>query len=128
MSKPHIASFQNQLGDFSASPRLLLLAGMAIVAGICGADSAYVLLKLIALCTNLAYFQSVSFVTRSFPASLPLWTIAHVEVTASRVTMSVAYPGYGGRVTYVIRSTAAPLVGALVHAWANRNRRAALRL
>jgi len=75
MSKPHIASFQNQLGDFSASPRLLLLAGMAIVAGIGGAISAYVLLKLIALCTNLAYFQSVSFVTRSFPASLPLWTI-----------------------------------------------------
>ena len=62
------------------------------------------------------------------PEELPLWTIAHVEVTASRVTMSVAYPGYGGRVTYVIRSTAAPLVGALVHAWANRNRRAALRL
>jgi CIC family chloride channel protein len=76
MSKPHIASFQNQLGDFSASPRLLLLAGMAIVGGIGGAISAYVLLKLIALCTNLAYFQSASFVTRPFPASLPLWTIA----------------------------------------------------
>lgn len=62
------------------------------------------------------------------PEELPLWTIAHVEATTSRVTMSVAYPGYGGRVTYVIRSTAAPLLGALVHAWANRNRRAAVRL
>jgi CIC family chloride channel protein len=30
MSKPHLASFHNQLGDFSASPRLLLLAGMAV--------------------------------------------------------------------------------------------------
>ncbi len=62
------------------------------------------------------------------PEELPLWTIASVDATASRVTMSVAYPGYGGRVTYVIRSTSAPLLGALVHAWANRNRRAAMRL
>ncbi len=29
MSKPHIASFRNQLGDFSASPRLLLLTPFA---------------------------------------------------------------------------------------------------
>ena len=61
MSKPSIASFHNQLGDFSASPRLLLLAGMAVVAGWGGAAAAYVLLKLIALCTNLAYFQTASF-------------------------------------------------------------------
>ena len=33
MSKPHIAAFQDHLGDFTASPRLLLLAGMAAVAG-----------------------------------------------------------------------------------------------
>jgi chloride channel protein, CIC family len=75
MSKPHIASFQNQLGDFSASPRLLLLAGMAVVAGCGGAAAAYVLLKLIALCTNLAYFQTASFAPRPFPDHLPLWTI-----------------------------------------------------
>ena len=75
MSKPHIASFQNQLGDFSASPRLLLLAGMAVVAGCGGAAAAYVLLKLIALCTNLAYFQAASFAPRPFPEHLPLWTI-----------------------------------------------------
>ncbi len=75
MSKPHIASFHNQLGDFSASPRLLLLAGMAVVAGCGGAAAAYVLLKLIALCTNLAYFQTASFAQRPFPDHLPLWTI-----------------------------------------------------
>ena len=33
------------------------------------------------------------------PEELPLWAIALVEATASRVTMSVAYPGYGGRMT-----------------------------
>src|SRR3569833_824653 len=75
MSKPHIASFQNQLGDFSASPRLLLLSGMAVVAGWGGAAAAYVLLKLIALCTNLAYLQAASFIPRPFPEHLPLWTI-----------------------------------------------------
>jgi H+/Cl- antiporter ClcA len=75
MSKPHIASFHNQLGDFSASPRLLLLAGMAVVAGCGGAAAAYVLLKLIALCTNLAYFQTASFAPRPFADHLPLWTI-----------------------------------------------------
>ena len=75
MSKPHISTFQDHLGDFTASPRLLMLAGMAVVAGCGGAVSAYLLLKLIALCTNLAYFHTVSFVTRDFPAHLPVWTI-----------------------------------------------------
>src|SRR3569623_665348 len=75
MSKPHIASFQTLLGDFSASPRLLLLSGMAVVAGWGGAAAAYVLLKLIALCTNLAYFQAASFIPRPIPEHLPLWTI-----------------------------------------------------
>ncbi|HEY1876877.1 MAG TPA: chloride channel protein, partial [Rhizomicrobium sp.] len=75
MSKPQIAAFQDHLGDFSASPRLLLLAGMAAVAGLGGAVAAYVLLKLIALCTNLAYYQTVSIVMRDFPVRLPLWTI-----------------------------------------------------
>jgi H+/Cl- antiporter ClcA len=75
MSKPQIAAFQDHLGDFTASPRLLLLAGMAAVAGLGGAVAAYVLLKLIALCTNLAYYQTVSTVMRDFPARLPVWTI-----------------------------------------------------
>jgi hypothetical protein len=34
------------------------------------AVAAYVLLKLIALCTNLAYYQTVSTVMRDFPARL----------------------------------------------------------
>ncbi len=75
MSKPPIAAFQDHLGDFTASPRLLLLAEMAAVAGLGGTVAAFVLLKLIALCTNLAYDQTVSTVMRDFPARLPLWTI-----------------------------------------------------
>ncbi len=75
MSKPHISAFQDQLGDFTASPRLLMLAGMAVVAGCGGALAAYVLLKLIALCTNLAYFHAASFESRPFPAHLPISSI-----------------------------------------------------
>jgi CIC family chloride channel protein len=75
MSKAQIAAFQEHLGDFTAGPRLLLLAAMAAVAGAGGTVAAFVLLRLIALVTNLAYYQTVSTVMRDFPAHLPLWTI-----------------------------------------------------
>ncbi len=52
-----------------------MLAGMAVVAGCGGALAAYVLLKLIALCTNLAYFHAASFESRPFPAHLPISSI-----------------------------------------------------
>lgn len=49
------------LGDFTTSPRVLLLAAMAVVIGSAGVASAWVLLKLIALCTNIAYHGRLSF-------------------------------------------------------------------
>ena len=73
MSKSH-AHFQD-LGDFTADSRLLLLAAMAMVVGVVSALAAWMLLKLIALCTNIAYYQYVSTTLRSFPATLPAWTI-----------------------------------------------------
>ena len=57
---------------------------------------------------------------------LPLWLIAAVQVTMTSVTMTAAYPGYGGRATYVIRSAAAPQLGVVLRKWSNRNRRAAM--
>ncbi len=44
------------LADFTADPRLLMLAGMALVVGTGGAFAAWVLVKLIALVTNLVWF------------------------------------------------------------------------
>jgi CIC family chloride channel protein len=44
--------------------------------GVGGALAAWLLLKLIAVCTNIAYHQTFSTVLTSFPATLPLWTIA----------------------------------------------------
>lgn len=67
---------RDNLRDFTADRRLLLLTAMAVVVGVAGALAAWVLLRMIALFTNLVYFQHVSAVLPSFPDHLPLWTIA----------------------------------------------------
>jgi chloride channel protein, CIC family len=91
-TKP-IVHRKDMLRDFAADPRLLLLAAMALVAGTMGAFAAWVLLKLIALCTNLAYFQHFSDATVHFDGMhLPLWTIA-VPVAGSLIVGFMAYFG-----------------------------------
>ena len=70
------AIFRDTLRDFTADRSLLKLTAMAVVVGTAGAFSAWVLLRLIALITNLVYFQRVSAETVSFAGRhLPLWTI-----------------------------------------------------
>jgi CIC family chloride channel protein len=64
------------LRDFTATPRLVQLALMAAVAGTFGAAAAFVLLKLIALFTNLAYWGRLSAAPASIPLHLSPWTIA----------------------------------------------------
>ena len=51
------------LRDFSADRRLLVLSAMAVATGSFGAGAAWVLLKLIALVTNFAYFHVYSTAT-----------------------------------------------------------------
>ena len=66
----------DRLRDFTADRRVLLLTALAVVAGLGGAAAAFILLKLIALFTNLAYLQRPSFEAVTFAGhSLPLWTI-----------------------------------------------------
>ena len=48
------------LADFTSDPRLLILAGMALVVGTGGAFAAWALAKLIALVTNFVWFGVVS--------------------------------------------------------------------
>ncbi|WP_022681563.1 chloride channel protein [Sphingobium bisphenolivorans] len=48
------------LGDHSADRRMVMLAAMSLVAGIGGAAGAWVLLKLIAIATNLFWFGRLS--------------------------------------------------------------------
>jgi len=54
---------RDTLRDFSADRRMLLLCAMALVTGTLGAMAAWALVKLIALCTNLAYFHVISTTT-----------------------------------------------------------------
>ncbi len=58
----HPASHSPLPGDFTTDTRVLLLAGMAIVIGLAAVVTAWALLDLIALCTNLAYAGRWSFV------------------------------------------------------------------
>lgn len=46
-----------RLGDFTTSPRVILMSALAIVIGILGAVVALILLRLIGLFTNLLFFQ-----------------------------------------------------------------------
>ena len=48
------------LGDFTATPRMLAIAGLAAVIGVLGAGLAAALLRLIAFFTNLFFFQRLS--------------------------------------------------------------------
>jgi chloride channel protein, CIC family len=51
---------RGKLGDFTADRRVLVLIGMAFLVGSAGAAAAWVLLKLIALVTNLVWFGRLS--------------------------------------------------------------------
>ncbi|HWD17905.1 MAG TPA: chloride channel protein [Verrucomicrobiae bacterium] len=51
---------QSRLADFSADRRMLLLSAMAVAVGAISAVVAYVLLWLIAVITNLAFYQRLS--------------------------------------------------------------------
>ena len=44
------------LGDFTTNPRVLFIAAIAVVVGIGGVISGVILLQLIRLVTNIAYF------------------------------------------------------------------------
>lgn len=64
------------LGDFTLDTRVLLLAAMAVVVGTGGVASAWILLRLITLCTNVAYFHDFSFAPHDLvDATLGPWTI-----------------------------------------------------
>ena len=54
---------RDTLRDFTADRRMLMLCAMALVTGTFGAMAAWALVKLIALCTNLAYFHVISTTT-----------------------------------------------------------------
>jgi len=66
----------DHLRDFTATPRMLQLAAMAAVTGTFGALAAWVLLRLIAIITNLAYLHRFGTILPPMPAHLPLSSVA----------------------------------------------------
>ena len=88
-SSPSTHGVCDTLRDFTADRRLLLLCAMALVTGCLGAWAAWVLLKLIALVTNIAYYHVISTTTTY---------LSHAKLTPS----SILIPVVGGLVVGVI--------------------------
>ena len=70
--------------------RLLLLALVAAALGLIGGGAAYVLIKLIALLTNLALFHRVSWELPSFRNFHPDWTLVPAAVAGGLVVSLMA--------------------------------------
>jgi CIC family chloride channel protein len=67
---------RGMLGDFTADRQVLVLIGMALVVGSAGAGAAWLLLKLIALVTNLVWFGRLSTASVSMAQASPgLWMV-----------------------------------------------------
>ena len=65
MRRARAAAPPGGLGDFTTTPRVLLISGLAIAIGLVSACVALALLRLIALFTNLFFFQRLSFAPAS---------------------------------------------------------------
>jgi H+/Cl- antiporter ClcA len=93
MNQPNsILSGKGALGDFTATPRMLAIAALAAGIGVLGAVLALFLLRLIAFCTNLFFFQRFSTANAS-PADnhLGAWVILVPVVGAMIVGIMARY-------------------------------------
>jgi CIC family chloride channel protein len=78
-------TISNELGDFTTTPRLLRISGLAILIGTLSAFVALALLKLIALFTNIFFYQRFS-VSPSLPEGNHLgWLAVLVPVTGGLI-------------------------------------------
>ncbi|HUB48936.1 MAG TPA: chloride channel protein [Acetobacteraceae bacterium] len=65
------------LGDFTTSPRVLVISAIALVVGLGGTVSGVILLNLIRLVTNIAYFGRFTAANLELGTTpLPLWSVA----------------------------------------------------
>ena len=71
------AAVDAQRGDFTASPRVLVVTVMAVFVGVASAFVALALTKLISFFTNIFYYQRVSFGEFTSPAGnhLGVWAV-----------------------------------------------------
>ena len=82
-----------ELGDFTANWRILPISLLAIVTGLVGTGMAWLLLRLIGLCTNLFYFQRIDFSMAS-PAHNQLgWLALFVPIVGALMVGLIARYG-----------------------------------
>ncbi len=81
------------LGDFTTEPRVLMITGISVIVGVAGCIAGVILLQLIRLTTNVAYFGRFSFAHfRLEHSPLGLWTVL-VPVVGSLVVGLMARYG-----------------------------------
>jgi chloride channel protein, CIC family len=77
-----------KLGDFTATPRMIALSAIAVAIGVASSYVALALLRLIDLCTNLFYYQRLSFAHAS-PADHALGGYALLAPVAGALIIGV---------------------------------------
>ncbi len=80
-------------GDFATNARLLRIAAIAVVVGVLSTLTAYVLLHLISFFTNLFFFQSFSFASRSPALNTLGWWVVVMPVIGGLVIGLIARYG-----------------------------------
>jgi len=73
LSHSHAHGSLPRLGDFTANPRVLVLVAMAVVVGAGGVAAAWLLLRAIALVTNLVWFGTLSTEAASLAGAKAGW-------------------------------------------------------
>jgi CIC family chloride channel protein len=73
LQRSHSASPPSHLGDFTTDRRVLVLVAMAVFVGLGGVVSAWVLLRAIALVTNLVWFQTIDAHSMSLAGAKASW-------------------------------------------------------
>src|SRR5579871_4379252 len=92
MVHPHESAMMDKLGDFTMTPRVLSISGLAVGIGLVSAYVAYLLLKLIGIFTNFFFYQRWGTALVS-PAGnhLGLWEIAVPIVGALIIGLMARY-------------------------------------
>jgi H+/Cl- antiporter ClcA/CBS domain-containing protein len=97
MASPKVAetmvAHRPRLADHSADKRMLLLAAMALVVGTGGVLSAWVLVHLIALVTNIAWFGRFSWETAVMSEGAGGWKTVAIPVIGSLIVGLMARYG-----------------------------------
>jgi CIC family chloride channel protein len=90
---PEMSGHHRRLGDFTTDPRVLVVAGIAVVVATAGVVAGVVLLQLIRLATNIAYFGQFSLADLKLAQSpLGLWAVL-VPVAGSLIVGLMARYG-----------------------------------